>query len=62
MKTKKLNKKLTFSKNTIANLNSKDLKDIYGGAWDTNWTCTCGTCYYTCDDMTCFHYGTHCAY
>jgi natural product precursor len=47
MKTKKLNKKLTFSKSTIANLNSKELNDVQGGQFLPTWlTCnnTCRTC------------------
>jgi len=33
MKTKKLNKTLSLSKRTIANLNGNEMKDAKGGVW-----------------------------
>jgi hypothetical protein len=59
MKTKKLNKKLTFSKNTIANLNFKELNEIQGGIIGTLKT-NCTPCTKTCL-ITCMHApGTAC--
>jgi hypothetical protein len=70
MKPKKLNKKLTFNKSTIANLNSKELKNAYGGMTPTCkiWECSysfCNTCVKTCprtcDDWTCnYDEGSQC--
>lgn len=72
MKTKKINKKLSFSKRTIADLNSQKLNVVRGGTLSINcptvfaYTClnTCpATCPATCDDRTCFHRdGTDCPY
>jgi hypothetical protein len=55
MKTKKLNKKLSFSKSTIADLNSKELNRVYGGA-----TYTCVTCYTNCKWTVCGTCGVTC--
>ena len=46
MKTK-INKKLTLNKETVSNI---DMKDIYGGA---NTEEICPTWFYTCDQLTC---------
>jgi len=73
MKPKKITKKLTFSKSTIADLNSKELNTIRGGATTVGVCISCrtcdpscntcaATCKATCDDMTCFHYGTFCQF
>ena len=53
MKTKKLNKKLTFSKSTIADLNSIELNDVLGGSTIVTKLTNCPTCYYTCP-YTCY--------
>jgi len=50
MKTKKFSKKLTLNKKTVADLNSKEMKDAHGGFADPNtrWIgpnsgCGCGS-------------------
>ncbi len=60
MKTKKISKKLTLHKSTVARLNSNDLKRFFGGAEQTiNPVCptvSCVSCNPTnCDptDYTC---------
>ncbi len=76
MKPKKFNKKLSFSKSTIANLNYKESNDVRGGSGlytkcpdfdtcpDTQCGGTCNTC--TCNTCpqtcgdTCWHAGTAC--
>jgi hypothetical protein len=67
MKTKKLNKRLTFSKSTIADLNSKELNSLDGGGTVTCavtclWTCpqTCNTCPFTCMYTDAHQPGTNC--
>jgi len=58
MKTKKLSKKLTLSRKTIANLNNRDLGNVRGGDAETNIclptnNTVCGTvctCYNTCNN------------
>ena len=64
MKIKKSNKKLVFSKDTVADLDVEDLNDVRGGG-TTNTihthfhTCTL-TCWYTCGN-TCYQApGTDC--
>jgi hypothetical protein len=72
MKPKK-NKKLSFNKSTIADLNFKKLNEVRGGKDLTTQIGNCNsciTCYYTCegftcpatcDQLTCFHEpGTAC--
>ena len=60
MKPKKITKKLSFSKSTIADLNSKDLNSVRGGTLPPTFSCVY-TCYGTCDGMSCFHRpGTTC--
>lgn len=65
MKPKKINKKLSFSKSTISDLNFKELNDVQGGGptgdlftYCGDFTCTCpATCQgFTCDN----HDGTVC--
>jgi hypothetical protein len=62
MKPKKINKKLSFSKSTIADLNFKELDGVHGG--DPVTTKPVGSSYVecepTCDDRTCFHIGSIC--
>jgi hypothetical protein len=60
MKAKKFNKKLSFNKQTVSNLNFNQMSDIYGGA-DTEGLTVCETrcatnCIRTCSAcvMTCF--------
>ena len=49
MKPKKVNKKLTFSKSTIADLNSKEVNDVRGGGTGGQ-NCSMKTCFLTeCD-------------
>ncbi len=44
MKTKKLNKKLVFSKSTIADLGNADMKEVYGGIFSFPETiCRCNS-------------------
>ncbi len=53
MKTKKLNKKLTLSKVSVANLNSEMLTNVRGGVLTLQITCgdACDTDF-TCGDET----------
>jgi hypothetical protein len=46
MKTKKFDKKLALNKQTIANLGTKEMHAIAGGA--ETQTAACNTCIYTC--------------
>jgi len=55
MKTKKLNKALTFSKSTVTHLNPPEMNEVNGGYWDTNFDtnclkswCGCETNFYHC--------------
>ncbi len=60
MKTKKLSRKLTFSKQTIANLAAREQNVVRGGTIPTNTcgTCTLGmTCRKTCETCTGCHSG-----
>jgi hypothetical protein len=70
MKPKKISKKLSFSKSTIANLSATELREAKGaGTTGPGYTGPCYTCDFTCptccpatcDDLTCYHhYGTAC--
>jgi natural product precursor len=46
MKQKKIGKKLSLNKKTIADLNLKEMKDVYGGFNNSMriTACTCKTC------------------
>jgi hypothetical protein len=53
MKTKKLRKKLTLNKNTIANLINTDMQKVRGG-FGTDGCCTMPTgCQETCNPAVC---------
>ena len=56
MKSKKLSKKLSLSKNTITNLNLESLKKIYGGYEETGPNDPAFTCLMKCNTV-----GTYCA-
>ena len=42
MNTKKFNKRLFLNKKTIADLNGKEMSDVYGGIGPTWYPNTCG--------------------
>lgn len=48
MKTKKLSKKLSINKKTIANLHNVDLVRIIGGHVSHEYTCDTSPCDYSC--------------
>ena len=61
MKPKKLKKKLTITKKTIANLNQEELSNAHGGGRDLLHTyerfCSKGdTCYSRCVQVTCTYH------
>ena len=62
MKTKKVNRKLTLNKKTIARLNQNELNDFKGGVTETRDLTKCISCtvcitHCTCGDTNCFTYG-----
>lgn len=51
MKSKKLGKKLTLSKTTVANLEAKDQNAVKGGYWATEINTGCGSWHPACPTM-----------
>ncbi len=51
MKTKKLVKRLSLGKTTIANLGDKEQREVKGGYWATAINTGCGTWHPACPSM-----------
>lgn len=52
MKTKKISKKLTLNKKTIAHLDPKELKGLHGGVTGTHCVSDC-VCTGSCENTAC---------
>ncbi len=68
MKPKTLNKKLSFSKETVSNLSDQSMEDVLGGAtWTCSFTMSCScntvcqnTCQAACNTAACVSVATGC--